>query len=197
MTTKQKYLYFTEWQKAKKAACQSGSDLKESDRHTLHIRALGQDKSSKDFTNEDLDKVLAEFRAISRPTSLNSQLRQIEQPRTRLLKKIVHLFNCVSVFVESDGEYITTILHQRFHVENIDDIAEMHILEQVRSTFTRIVSKLRQEYNLEKFGSINSPDRMTEHDMCARAGVPCLHTDCAECRSLKSPIAHRPSPIAH
>jgi hypothetical protein len=47
----------------------------EEDRRRLTCEALGEDKSSKDFTSEDFDKVLAAFRAISQPDSLNAQIR--------------------------------------------------------------------------------------------------------------------------
>ncbi len=75
MTAAQTSLYFREvglWRKARIAAGLGASD---SDRHTLHARALGFHKSSKHFTNLDLDKVLGALRAISRPADLNAQLR--------------------------------------------------------------------------------------------------------------------------
>jgi hypothetical protein len=61
------------------------------DRHCLHVKALGLDKSHLDFTNEDLDQVLAEFRAISQPDNLAAQLRQQGQPRLRMLYGIRRL----------------------------------------------------------------------------------------------------------
>ena|ERR1035437_4781950 len=59
--------------------------------HGLHVKALGPDKSHVDFTNEDLDQVLAEFRAISQPDNLAAQLRPHRQPRLRLLYSIRRL----------------------------------------------------------------------------------------------------------
>ena len=79
MTPKQTALYWREWQAAKIAG-----HLDDEDRHHLTREALGEDKSSKDFTNEDFDKVLAAFRRISRPTDLNAQLHALKQPRSRL-----------------------------------------------------------------------------------------------------------------
>lgn len=57
MTSKQEALYWMKW----RAACAAqGWDQKDSDRrHALHALALGQDKSHKDFTNPDFDRVLA------------------------------------------------------------------------------------------------------------------------------------------
>lgn len=81
MTSAQTALYFREWGKVRAVFLVKGIDPKQADakRHALHKKALGSDKSSKDFTNADLDKVLAEFYAITRPGDLGVQLRQQEQ----------------------------------------------------------------------------------------------------------------------
>jgi hypothetical protein len=89
MTTLQNRLYFREWGSVRAACKQQGFPIP--DRHGLHVKALGVDKSHLDFTNEDLDQVLAEFRAISQPDNLDAQLRQQEQPRCRLLYSIRRL----------------------------------------------------------------------------------------------------------
>jgi hypothetical protein len=86
MTSKQQWLYWREWRAVQEACKKQGIRLP--DRHELHIKALGKDKSHKSLTNEQFDKVLAEFRALSRPASLESQLRQLRQEQTRLLWKI-------------------------------------------------------------------------------------------------------------
>jgi hypothetical protein len=54
-------------------------------RHELHLRALGHDKSHKDFNNRELDLVLGEFRAISRPADLQSQLNALDGRKARLI----------------------------------------------------------------------------------------------------------------
>ncbi len=89
MTPSQNSLYFREWGRVRAACKQQGFPVP--NRHTLHVKALGHDKSSKHFTNDDLDLVLAEFRAISQPDSLAAQLRQQAQPRIRLLYSIRRL----------------------------------------------------------------------------------------------------------
>ncbi len=53
------------------------------ERHALHLRALGYDKSSKDFTNLEFDYILATFRSWSMPDDLGAQLKQIDQPSVR------------------------------------------------------------------------------------------------------------------
>jgi hypothetical protein len=75
MTRKQDFLYWREWQAA--AELYTSLDLPAPDRHALHQAALGADKSHKDFTNADLDKVLAPSEAsatppTSRPSSAKS-----------------------------------------------------------------------------------------------------------------------------
>jgi hypothetical protein len=89
MTTSQNRLYFREWGRVQATCKQQGFPIP--DRHGLHVKALGLDKSHLDFTNEDLDQVLAEFRAISQPDNLAAQLRQQDQPRIRLLYSIRRL----------------------------------------------------------------------------------------------------------
>ena len=89
MTSAQNALYFREWGRVRAACKQEGFPIP--DRHDLHVKALGLDKSHLDFTNEDLDQVLAEFRTISQPDNLAAQLRQQDMPRRRLLYSIRRL----------------------------------------------------------------------------------------------------------
>ena len=86
MSPAQTSLYFREWGKVRAYYLAKGIDPKQAGakRHELHLTALGSDKSSKSFTNADLDKVLAAFYAISSPSDLTAQLRQIDQPTHRL-----------------------------------------------------------------------------------------------------------------
>jgi Protein of unknown function (DUF1018) len=85
MNPAQTSLYFREWGAVRKHYLTNGIDPKQADakRHELHRKALGEMKSSKDFTNLDLDKVLGVFRAITQPANLNAQLRQLDQPEQR------------------------------------------------------------------------------------------------------------------
>ncbi|HOC58198.1 MAG TPA: hypothetical protein PKI20_21445 [Verrucomicrobiota bacterium] len=89
MTPLQNSLYFREWGRVRATCKQHGFHVP--DRHALHVKALGLDKSHLDFTNDDFDRVLAEFRAISSPEDLDGQLRQQDQPRRRLLYSICRL----------------------------------------------------------------------------------------------------------
>lgn len=71
-------LYWREWSAVKRAN-------KHADRHDLTIEALGYEKSHVDLTNIEFTKVLAKFRAISRPDDLISQLDALEGRKRRLL----------------------------------------------------------------------------------------------------------------
>lgn len=117
MTKAQVSLYWREWNKARKAAPAT-------DRHELHIKALGFDASHKEFTNGDLDKVLAEFRAVSEPWNVNAQMRQLNQPRKRLMWSIRN---------RADQPYWERIMRDRFKKERLEDLTDEQ-LKQLRNT---------------------------------------------------------------
>lgn len=83
MTPAQKALYWREWGACSRALKAAGKKAGDTERHALQYKALGHNRSSTALTNSEFDKVLAVFRAISRPDDLNAQLRQIDQPETR------------------------------------------------------------------------------------------------------------------
>jgi hypothetical protein len=53
-------------------------------RHEITRKALGVDKSSKDFTNADLDKVFAVFSAERAPADFDAQMRLQDMPEKRV-----------------------------------------------------------------------------------------------------------------
>lgn len=55
----------------------------EARRHALHVKALGRDKSSKAFTNGELDAVMAAFRAVHDGGNLDAQLAALDAPEER------------------------------------------------------------------------------------------------------------------
>lgn len=122
MTSKQRALYFREWGSVRTACQQQGHPVP--GRHELHIRALGQDKSHLDLTNEDFDRVLAEFRAISRPDDLAAQLRQQDMPRRRLLYTISQL---------APEPYWRAIARDKFGTADLDSL-DLEQLRQLRLT---------------------------------------------------------------
>lgn len=112
MNPKQQSLYFREWGYVR-GYCKA-KRLPEPDRHDLHVQALGMDKSSKDFTNEDLDKVLAVFRAVHQPANLNAQLRQLRQPRKRAEFPFPELLKLLGLYIGDPEAYVAEICHDKF-----------------------------------------------------------------------------------
>lgn len=86
MNGAQTQLYWREWGAVTRRCKKEG--WAQPNRHELHVKALGYQKSSKDLSNAEFDKVLGVFRAISQPTNVNAQIRQERQPRTRIEHKI-------------------------------------------------------------------------------------------------------------
>ena len=115
MTKDQDRLYWREWGSVRKTDPAA-------DRHSLHVKALGHDKSHAAFSNADFDQVLAAFRAISDPANVEAQLRQLRQPRARLLHAIGGLMAQIDEAGENAEGYAQAILRQRFHVETIGDV---------------------------------------------------------------------------
>jgi hypothetical protein len=85
MTPRQTTLYFREWNPLYRMLRAQGLSSAECDarRHELHVAALGYQRSSKDFTNPELDCVLAEMRRHTRPGDLDAQLAPERQARKR------------------------------------------------------------------------------------------------------------------
>lgn len=86
MTPFQQKKYWWEWSRCREFYAGKGLTLGQTEiaRHDLHRKALGRNKSSKEFSNADLDKVIAAFRAVWDAANLNAQLRQLDQPEHRL-----------------------------------------------------------------------------------------------------------------
>jgi hypothetical protein len=85
MTPRQSALYWREWARLRDVLRSKGKPFGQVEdyRHALTRRALGHDKSSKHFTNSDLDKVLARLRAEIDPADLDAQLALQESPDRR------------------------------------------------------------------------------------------------------------------
>lgn len=86
MTAAQLRLYRREWAACRQVLRGLGRTPSEADaeRHAIHVRALGRDKSSLVFTNSEFDQVLSVFRSYTRSDDLGEQLRLQDQPEQRL-----------------------------------------------------------------------------------------------------------------
>lgn len=143
MTPKQTQLYWREWSKAKKAL-ESAMDPSgktrlsaieaEQRRHEIALEACGK-QSTKDFTNKDLDKVLAAFRALSDPANLNAQLAQQEMPRRRMVYGIQDII--LGPLTEALGsgaqKYADTVAKAKFGRTDLDQLT-LDQLTQLRIT---------------------------------------------------------------
>lgn len=125
MTAKQNAWYWREWQAVRRFC--AANDLPEPDRHALHVKALGADKGHADFTNKDFDLVLREFWAISKPDSVDAQMRQANMERTRLLEGIRLRA------AEYGWGGFATILSERFGTKDVEALTDEQ-LGQLRDT---------------------------------------------------------------
>jgi hypothetical protein len=180
MTSKQEALYWREWAAVRAA-------WPEADRHELHLRALGTDKSHKTFTNLDFDKVLAEFRSVSRPADLAAQLHQLRQAKKRLLWKItVEQIALLTVLMDGENEferravaehYVIAVMRDRFHTENIHDLSERRPADDVDSPLEMLRNTLDARIN-----DLRGKRDLTIHQMKTLAGLQC---DCSKCCRLR------------
>ena len=91
MTKAQEKLYWREWVRSRKADPQA-------DRHAIQKRALGvDDHVPTKFSNRQFDLVLAAFRAISRPASIEPQIRAQAQPAHRQQHRIHEIQRCLAL----------------------------------------------------------------------------------------------------
>jgi len=98
MNQAQMGLYHREWAKVRRALRGLGRSPQEADaeRHALHVRALGEDKSSRLLTNGEFDAVLSAFRAISQPGNLQTQLDLQRMAATRELVTLRHYLGALA-----------------------------------------------------------------------------------------------------
>ena len=197
MSPKQKSLYWREWAAVHKADPSI-------DRHALHIAALGKDKSSLAFTNEDLDKVLGQMRAISKPTSVEAQLRQLNQTKTRLLWKITMeqctlLAVCLHPDISSAppdlnasfkaSAYILAIARDKFQVGRPVPRAP----SDLRSTLEQLDPKQLEHLRSTLAQRINDLRRQKGHTIHQMRQLACLPCDCKQCGSRARAASAVPS----
>lgn len=114
MTLNQKYLFWREWNLAKKWLMEHGTTPADAEKKRVRLicDALGYGKSMADWkrwTNAELDKCLAKFRAIHDGGNLNAQLDAEEQPEKRAGKAEAELRNLLAEIypdrVDEDTEF--------------------------------------------------------------------------------------------
>ena len=180
MTPKQTQLYWSEWAAVRRAK-------PDADRDHLTITALGVRKSSKAFNNADLDRVLAVFRSISKPGYLNAQMRQIAQPRVRLVYTITEHEKCLRLYVADVEAYTAKILSERFGAVSVDDLSDHPDMRRTPSGIVESNSPLlRYCVTLNaRLQVLRKKVAHTIHQMRTLADVDC---HCAVCRRAAAPI---------
>lgn len=169
MTKAQRTLYWREFAAVKRV-------YPEADRHDLHVQALGADKSSNDLGNADLDKVLAVFRAISRPSDLDGQVHQAEQPLRRARWAMDQVMLCLALYVDHAEAYRDAIIRDRWPTHTVRTLSADQ-LRHVRMTIWARINAADTGFR-NQYGE-------TIHQMCVRAGARC---SCAACSKARSPL---------
>jgi hypothetical protein len=159
MTTKQNSLYWREWG-ALVRYCKR-HNLPAPDRHSMHMAALGADRSHLAFTNQDFDRVLAEFRAHSRPEDLDAQLRQIDQPRIRLKYAVKALAPAAA--------YWSKIARDKFGTDDLDALS-IEQLTQLRNT---LADRRRAQHRRERAGDVRDTTSLSV-DRSLRGAGPAM-----------------------
>lgn len=106
MNFRQSAMYWAEWGKLRDVLREKGKSSAQIEdyRHALTRRALGIDKSSKVFTNADLDKVLARIKAEREPGDLDAQIAIQESPDKRREFLLDRCDECCSEMFSHGGD---------------------------------------------------------------------------------------------
>jgi hypothetical protein len=156
MTSAQTDLYFFEWGRVRKHYVAKGIDPKQADakRHALHVKALGVAKSSKKFTNADLDKVLAVFRAVSDGGNLDAQLDLLEQDKKRaalVLSRLAVLRVHLGLEPGRESAYVAGIAKKLFgpEAQQYQHLSDVQ-LAQLEGTVVRRLYQLHSAERVEE-----------------------------------------------
>ena len=154
MNAAQTALYFREWGLVRKFYLARGIDPKQVDnkRHDLHRKALGHDKSSKDFTNANLDAVLAVFRGVYDASNFDAQMALQEQPELRvtiLQARIQILRLSIGLTPGRESSYVAGIARKLFGTDQLGQL-NSHQLGKLEGV---LMQRVRQ---------LHSPERVAE-----------------------------------
>lgn len=154
MNAAQTAKYFWEWGRAREHFIGKGMTHAQADakRHELHRKALGRDKSSKAFTNADLDKVIAVFRAVWDGGNLDAQLAQIDQAENRragVIRRIAVLMLHLGAHPGSESAYVRGMSKKLFgddQYQQLDDVK----LAQLEGVIVRRLLQLHSKERVEQ-----------------------------------------------
>jgi hypothetical protein len=149
--------------------------------------------STKDFTRQHFDTFLAACRAITQPANLKPQLRALNQPKTRLLHKILveQAAQLKALGIPDPGAYIAKISQDKFRGLLPAALSESNRsvfgsqysqLDMLKFTIARAISELRQQKG------------WTVHELLFQSGLA-QTCECAACRRDHNKKAGRAAPL--
>lgn len=113
----------------KVCAAQGWSPNDNSKRHEiyqeLHSGGSISALRSKDFTQDDIDVVIARFKAIINPNDIQGQLDQLNQKRKRLEHSCMNLARACAK--HDWAAYMTTIMCSKFQANALEDLNEAQL----------------------------------------------------------------------
>lgn len=128
MSRRQSALYWDLWRQV--CARQGWGRADGERRHDAHTAALGHDKSSKEFTNADFDRIKMHFRLLIDPEDLEAAVF-LEDPSQGTVKRLLHAIGKVPEAL------VLRIARERFGVANWRGLAPDQ-LHQLLMTLKRI-----------------------------------------------------------
>jgi len=96
---------------------------------------------------KDFDLVKSECLALSQPTNVHAQMRQVAQPRIRLLHKIRHM---------APDAYVSIILRDKFAAYHLDELSDSELI-QLRNTLAARSNTQRRKARQEQQVEVNCP----------------------------------------
>lgn len=151
MTAKQEALYWRKWSLICDRYGWPQSDNQR--RHDLHIQALGQNKSHRNFTNPEFDRILAVMNKLADPDSVAAQMvldeyENKEDPgeRRRLIYRINQL---------ADEPYTLALCRNMFQTSRWQDLP-LDSLTILRDT---LVTRFRARKKREQMDVVTRPSR--------------------------------------
>jgi hypothetical protein len=89
-------------------------------RHAVHLVALGKDKSSKDLTNREFDRVLCLLRLLTDPDDLEAVIKW-EHPELDERKRLLWTIH------RSPEAYVRDLCMDRFRTSDLDSLSDAQI----------------------------------------------------------------------
>ena len=95
-------------------------------RHACHIIALGKNKSSLDFTNDEVERIVCLFRVLAAPDDLDA-IMDWDDPARAKKKNLI-----VQAQAKAPEAYIATIVRDRYRRAGLDDLTIPQLLDLCR-----------------------------------------------------------------